>query len=119
MNHTQRTARIIIHQHTVHADNGGIAALGDVNVYRAEPCAQCEWRIVGEAGQRCRHCRTRGVVLVALLVWFVLLDGIALACAHAALGQDALFVGAAFAALVVFLVGRRWARHPGFYGDGV
>lgn len=102
------------------AVGGSFAAGRDQHIHlHAIPCADCEQRFVRHAAGICRHCRQRGVVLVALLAWFVLLGGIALACAHAALGEDAFLVGAIATGLAVFLAGRWCARRLGFYGEAV
>ena len=48
---------------TVRAEYGGIAALGDVSIHRAEPCTSCEVRFVREPGDICRHCHQELVVM--------------------------------------------------------
>lgn len=114
MTRTQRTERVtLILNPQITATEGSIAALGDVNVFHAEPCVICEKRFVLEQGQACHHCKRHPVAMGTFLAWLGVVSAIALACAYAALGPDAFFGGAMATSFGAFGIGYRCLRRRG------
>ena len=59
----------------IEASNGGRAAMGDINE-AAEPCPQCETRLLSQGRTLCRKCEAEndrsmmwGVGFIGLIVW--------------------------------------------------